>query len=647
MRTIINKRLTLPLLLLACGLLSSHAGKADSNTGKKVIAHYTRQGDTLKLKAAEFLLTNMKHHYSYSSPLLDEYYSRAREIGSEYKYPSSIIHFQNLYRELGNIGEGKEVADDTDSISANALISNIDAAFNDWRHGRWASHLTFDQFCEFLLPYRIGTEKYETWRDTLRNMFYGYADEQNGCDERRFSAYWAASSVCDGIKKFNFHVDDKALPKTDVELPLSVIMAMRMGECSNYAKLTTYIMRACGIPVCYDFTPQWPNKAHHHSWNALLDNTGKTIPFLGSETYPGQPDRAGEKMAKVYRKTFAYQHSSVYAVNMANYGEPIPPTLDSPFIKDVSDEYFNGGTVTLTIPETNMKRHLVYLAVFDNQNWTPVDYAVIDSLRHATFSSLGREIVYMPVFWGRNGAIPCGNPFLIASNGSIKPFKPDLKSKVSINVTRKYPVFGRMFRYAKAMRGGYFEASDSADFKNAVKVAEITYIPSLWYNDVAINTGGCKYRYWRYKAPNGSKGNIAELEFYRSGSEVPVVAPLCDDMRYNGRKANNANDKKKLTYYESNHQRGAWAGADFGEPVAIDKIRFMPRNDDNHVEPGHIYQLCYFENGKEIPVGTQTAKSDAITFSGIPTDALYILHDLSSGTEERIFSYDGENIYWY
>lgn len=315
-------------------------------------------------------------------------------------------------------------------------------------------------------------------------------------------------------------------------------------------------------------------------------------------------------------------------------------------MKDVSDEYFKGSSITLKFPETILKRKLVYIAVFNNSEWIPVDYAVVDSSRIATFSSLGREILYMPVYWGRNGAIPCGNPFYICSNGTIKHFESDFDKKITLNIDRKYPLFGRIFDFAKSMVGGYFEAADTSTFVNTERIVDITEIPSSWYNIIQIDSKQ-KFRYWRYKAPNGSKGNIAEFELYYDGQKLPIIASLCDDVKRNGRKINNFIDNNRLTYYESSHQRGAWVGVDMGKPVQVSEIRIMPRNDDNHIVKGHLYQLCYYDEGKEKPLFTKIAEDDELIFENVPSGGLYILHDLTSGSEERIFSFDNNNFMWY
>ena len=144
----------------------------------------------------------------------------------------------------------------------------------------------------------------------------------------------------DALHSLRFR-NSKVLPQLGVELPLQALDDMRMGECFDYATLAVYVMRACGIPVALDFTPQWPDRAHNHYWNALIDNTGLCIPFVGVESNPGYPSKQGRLLAKVYRYTFAYQPQSLHALNAESH-ESVPPMLDSPFMKDVSGEYFKG-----------------------------------------------------------------------------------------------------------------------------------------------------------------------------------------------------------------------------------------------------------------------------------------------------------------
>ena len=65
------------------------------------------------------------------------------------------------------------------------------------------------------------------------------------------------------------------------------------------------IMRSKGIPVMMDFIPQWPVRSGRHYWNVMLDNRGKNVVFLATESDPGMPHKVEEKLGKVYRQTYA------------------------------------------------------------------------------------------------------------------------------------------------------------------------------------------------------------------------------------------------------------------------------------------------------------------------------------------------------
>jgi hypothetical protein len=42
--------------------------------------------------------------------------------------------------------------------------------------------------------------------------------------------------------------------------------------------------------------------------------------------------------------------------------------------------------------------------------------------------------------------------------------------------------------------------------------------PALEWTEVSVSLG--HYRYLRYRSPNGGYGNVAEIEFYRSGVKL-------------------------------------------------------------------------------------------------------------------------------
>ena len=66
---------------------------------------------------------------------------------------------------------------------------------------------------------------------------------------------------------------------------------------------------------------------------------------------------------------------------------------------------------------------------------------------------------------------------------------------------------------AQRMVGGKFQASNDATFTSGVvDLHTITTTPPLAWTEVAVSVPGT-FRYVRYLGPNGSYGNVAEIEF--------------------------------------------------------------------------------------------------------------------------------------
>ena len=246
----------------------------------EVFKHYSRKpSDSLKYKAAMFLVNNMEYHATTSSEALRTYYSKLADIEKKYRYPECKAYIYALADSVRAMGNDSftQVLDDK-FVSCQYLIDNIDDAFEKWQKGNFAKHLNFDEFCEYLLPYKLTNEQAEKWRTELYKQYKRGIESIEPIDDKKKSAYWAASQVNDIIKQDKIFIQN--VPYIgDVNLPISVLKNLRMGICNDYAFKAAYIMRACGIPVSVDFTPQWPTRPHGHHWNVVLDNSGKYIPF--------------------------------------------------------------------------------------------------------------------------------------------------------------------------------------------------------------------------------------------------------------------------------------------------------------------------------------------------------------------------------
>lgn len=261
---------------------------------------------------------------------------------------------------------------------------------------------------------------------------------------------------------------------------------------------------------------------------------------------------------------------------------------------------------------------------------------------------MGRDIVYLPAFYAQNGLSPFGCPLLLTKEGMVKFLKPNLAKRQSIELTRKYPILTVKWRL-KRMIGGSFQGANREDFSDSVLLHVIDSLPSIFYQSKTVNVNQ-KFRYVRYRAPLDSHGNIAELEFYGENDSIrPLTGRIIgDDPIAPGREKEKAMDGNTATFFDAYWANFAWVGLDLGSGKRIKKIRFIPVNDGNNIDPGDDYELFYYDESKGwVSCGRQIANSFKLFFNNVPSDALYLLHNYSKGTEERIFTYEnGKQVWW-
>ncbi len=611
---------------------------------EKVLTHYSQSPtDSLQLKAAEFLIINMKYHYTMENKSLSSYYQEIIKINND---STKAQCCRNMFDSLGlkYYLEDKDlkIKYDIQTVKADYLIKNIDYAINHWYTNPWAQHLSFADFCEYVLPYRIGNENIENWREKIAQKNLKKIDWINTIDEIRNSCYWAARFLSDTLNAPGFNLYTYATP-APIDQPASILHNIKLGTCDMYAQAAVYNLRACGIPVCIDFTPQWPNRSLGHTWNVLFDEKGKEIPFMGGEISPGIANRPGEPMAKVYRKTFSYQHESLFHIKKE---EKIPALFDNPYIKDVTNNYYTTVDVELELFDKT-KNRFAYLAVFDDANWVPIQWAEVKNGNRVTFNAMGKNCMYLPVFYENEMAIPAAQPFIVDIKGNIRTISENINQKQQLVLKRKYPIRRTIYIHSKLILSGRVEASNSPNFKDSVVAGIIKRDPRFDWDTISCVTSK-KYRFWRFKAEAFKWCNIAELQFITTNKNITDTTLLIHNMIKNDTNLPiNLFDNNKLTYVQLKGKDKEWVGLDFGKPVKVDYFKFMPRNDDNAIVAGDRYELVMWDKTGWKSLIKCVATSDKLIFKNVPTGGLYLLHNLTKGKEERIFTYqNGQQVWW-
>ncbi len=290
-------------------------------------------------------------------------------------------------------------------------------------------------------------------------------------------------------------------------------------------------------------------------------------------------------------------------------------------------------------------KHFAYLAVFSNQKWIPIAFAPIINGK-AWFKQIGRNAVYLPSIWN-GGCKPISVPILVKSNGDIVSLKPSAEKTVSLDIKRKYPIYSTIHNYSKRMVLAKFEMAENPNFDNTIEVGCIKGNPEMNYDSISVDLKGQKYRYLRYVSPKKSYCNVAEIMFFDNGKRIYPINYAGNKEPASGSNAAMAFDDDLLSFYQTRNADNAMLAIDFGKPVRIDKIKYMPRNDDNFITKGHQYALCYYEENGEVVHRMQTAENETLHFKDLPYNALFILHDQTKGKEERPFIINNRNIIWH
>jgi len=153
--------------------------------------------------------------------------------------------------------------------------------------------------------------------------------------------------------------------------------------------------------------------------------------------------------------------------------------------------------------------------------------------------------------------------------GASSPAPPKL---AIVDRVRFYPAKDR----AAAMVGGRITASNVSANEGFQTLAEITTAPkpNEW-NEITF-PNQTPYRWFRYEAPPGSHGNVAELEFYAGqrklvgqGFGTPGYLPP-------GGHWKTVFDQKPETFFNSNNADGQYVGFDIGDQASTARPSVTP-----------------------------------------------------------------------
>ena len=621
---------------------------------KAVLKHYRMvDKDPQKLKAAKYLIANMPAHYSYrDTAAINRYYGQALEIlGTG---PSPDWQRDTLRRisdtQYGGIMQNR--VSDVEIITSDYLINSIDKAFEQWRTQPWAKHLSYDEFRDWILPYKVTElQSLDNWRDILAQHYSDSISTVTDPLDQRNTIYGAIEIVRNEIHSKQSAIGHRVIWEDRGSIPMrsaATWLRMTYGSCLDYVIMGTAVFRSLGLPAAIDQVPCWGRNNDGHSWYVFPDDRGREQKTINSLIMPaGMQFYPYERIPKVLRSTYTINRDMVIYRNTAKYVCKFDLCSE-----DVTSKYNLTSDLEIEIDKRIIKgladKKYVHIAMAANgggPQWRVLDYGKLKRGK-ACFKNMGRNMLYIVLGYDGDRLIPISKPFTLDKGGNISYVDYDKNETrtVAMDIRRKYYESYNVVDMRRRILGGKAQCSDYPDFRNAqtLYTIERTDIPDR----IELNADK-PYRYWRYMTPDGSWGSISELSFYdASGNRLDGKGIANPEAGQDA--IERAYDGNLLSNFEINQPNGNWVGMDMGKLIEVKYISVSPRSDDNDVCPGNEYELLYFTGRNWRSLGFQTATGNSLHYDDVPLNTLLWVRNYTRGQNERPFIVrDNGDIEWW
>lgn len=621
---------------------------------EKVLCRYQDDPtDSLKYRATCFLIENMPGYTYYKGEQLDRYltyYTLLRETRGKGISPKMAA--DSVRRRYGAFCLDSLLSyKDIETVDSAYLCQNIEWAFKVWREQPWGKHVSFADFCEYLLPYRIGDETLTEWRETIYRKYNPLLDSlrASGVLDKE-DPIVAARCLIDSIRKDGAVFTTTApanLPHVGPE-----VAQQKAGSCRELTDFVVYVCRALGIPCAIDFMPIRGDENDSHQWVAFGDKYGTLHyhEFPNGVSEVRKDAMCGAPKIKVYRNTFSLNRAM--QEEMLRLDTATVPLFKNPHIVDITFPYTKNFKKELRIPEEALykgkpRSRVAYLCASKRMDWEPVAWTEFDG-KNIVFTDIQKGPVMRVATYERGRLRFWTDPFEINVSNELHFFTPS-DSVQDVTLFAKYSLRADEM-FLNRMIGGAFEGSNDPAFREKEVIYQIHEKPKR-LQTVVRSYSSKPYRYVRYVGPKESHCNISEAAFYAPGDTIPLKGKVMGTpgcfQKDGSHEYTNVFDGDVTTSFDYVEPSGGWSGLDLGVPRQIGKIVYTPRSYDNYIRSGDEYELfyCAKKNGW-ISLGAQLSGADSLNYTNIPANVLLLLKNYSRGVQERIFTVEKGKQYW-
>jgi hypothetical protein len=392
-----------------------------------VINHYKKEGNQDKLQAAYFLIGNIDKKGTALIDLVDGQgvpvdfnISNFKDEGTQKKWLDSVVKVR------GKLQEKIVFIADSKYITSQFLIENIDGAFDVKQKSPFCRDLSNEDFYEYILPYRVDTEKLESWRKAIVNDF----SQMQKDSIYNFTTVLAAARYIDNIYQKRFKFGGNRYFNQKKVRSYSELLADKEGKCDDMCNLVVLALRALGIPSGFDGIPyKRASNDVGHSWCFVLDTKKqKKYPFDAlSNNGPGFFNLPYKNAPKVYRKQFAVmRNNSIKSEN--NF---IHPVFFENNALDVTSEYFETENIGIQLEERYQEP--IYLCIWKNNWWRPVSYSYNSNESTAIFKDVAKDNLYCLAKYRYSALQELKEPFIVNKFGEVI-YLSSIQSKKVINL---------------------------------------------------------------------------------------------------------------------------------------------------------------------------------------------------------------------
>lgn len=296
-----------------------------------------------------------------------------------------------------HIDTNHKIVQDYKTITDTFLIRNVDLSYNKASNLIRKGLISEYSFANYILPYKLNSSTPNEWRNKSLSLYTISKEKLDHCLNSD-----SMINLCNDIDRYTKMLIKFKLDTLNENIEnLDEILKRGAGSCLSFCNLNSYISRANGLPVTYDYVPAWGNLDGNHAWNVLVPNQKDSYPILSGESNSTRynplafinSDKPGTYSyrvpPKVYRKGFIPDTSSVY---LKHYNELNNIGITFTDI-DVTDQYvktidFNTQHVFKT------PARVLLLSVLNLGRWTPVA-AISPEEKKYEFKNIGVENLYL------------------------------------------------------------------------------------------------------------------------------------------------------------------------------------------------------------------------------------------------------------